>query len=242
MLTLTYEYKLKPSQVQIDDIDNTLETCRRVWNFALRERKDWINSRKSPINACALLSEYIIPAEAPYPGFKEQCKALTVAKKDNVFLKAANAQALQQVLRTLDRAFKDMKERGFGFPRFKRFGRMRSFVFPQLGQAPLGDGRVKLPGLGWVAIRQSRPYPEGFSVRQARIVKRASGYYVMLSFQCELSVAESPLRGKVVGIDVGLDFFASTSTGIQIERPKFFVDMQRQLKLLQRRLKRKAPT
>ncbi|OLT58810.1 RNA-guided endonuclease InsQ/TnpB family protein [Moorena bouillonii] len=240
MLTLTYEYKIKPSQGQIDYIESTLEVCRRVWNFALRERKDWINSRKSPINACSLVSEYIIPADAPYPGFKEQSKALTTAKKDNPLLKAANAQVLQQVIRTLDRAFKDMKGRGFGFPRFKRVGRMRSFVFPQLGKDPLGEGRVKLPGLGWVVIRQSRPYPEGFEVKQARIVRRASGYYVMLSFQCDVSVPELPLLGKVVGVDVGLAYFASTSTGMQIERPKFFVDMQRQLKLLQRRLKRKV--
>ena len=240
MLTLTYEYKLKPSQAQVDSIDDTLETCRRVWNFALRDRKDWINSRKSAINACSLVSEYIIPADAPYPGFNEQCKALTVAKQNNSFLKAANAQVLQQVLRTLDRAFKDMKSRGFGVPRFKRLGRMRSFVFPQLGKDPLGQGRVKLPGLGWVAIRQSRPYPEGFRVKQARIVRRASGYYVMLSFQCDVSVPEVPLLGKVVGVDVGLEYFASTSTGVQIKRPKFFVDMQRQLKLLQRRLKRKV--
>ena len=240
MLTLTYEYKLKPSQAQIDYIDSTLEACRRLWNFALRERKDWINARKSPINSCSLVSEYIIPADAPYPGFKEQCRALTVAKKDNPLLKAANAQVLQQVLRTLERAFKDMNGRGFGFPRFKRVGKIRSFVFPQLGKDPLGSRQIKLPGLGWVCIRQSRPYPEGFVVKQARIVRRASGYYVMLSFQCDVSIPDLPLLGKVVGVDVGLEFFASTSTRIQIERPKFLLDMQSQLKLLQRRLKRKV--
>ena len=48
------------------------------------------------------------------------------------FLKSANAQVLQQTLRTLDRAWDDMKVRGFGFPRFKNKYRMRSFVFPQL--------------------------------------------------------------------------------------------------------------
>jgi putative transposase len=38
---------------------------------------------------------------------------------------------------------------------------------------------------------------------------------------------------------VGLEYFLSTSDGLQVKRPKFFVEMQRQLKLLQRRLKRK---
>ena len=66
MITLTYEYKLKPTKQQTEQIDHDLEVCRRVWNYALRERKDWIASRKCPVNACSLRSEYIIPADEPY--------------------------------------------------------------------------------------------------------------------------------------------------------------------------------
>ena len=79
MLTLTYEYKAKPTDEQIELIEHTLDVCRQVWNFALRERKDWINSRKSPINACSIISEYIIPADAPYPNYYTQAKSLTEA-------------------------------------------------------------------------------------------------------------------------------------------------------------------
>ena len=101
MLTLTYEYKLKPTTKQIEELENSLEVCRKVWNYALRERKDWIASRKSPVNACSLRSEYIVAADAPYPGFAQQCKSLTQAKLTNPELKSVNAQALQQVLKTL---------------------------------------------------------------------------------------------------------------------------------------------
>lgn len=45
MLTLTYEYKATPTIEQIQLIEHTLTVCRKVWNFALRERKDWLNSR-----------------------------------------------------------------------------------------------------------------------------------------------------------------------------------------------------
>lgn len=239
MITLTYEYKLKPTKQQAEQIDHDLEVCRRVWNYALRERKDWMASRKCPVNACSLRSEYIIPADEPYPGFNIQCQRLTEAKKVNPELASVNAQALQQVLRRLDQAFDRRKKLGAGFPRFKKLGRMRSFSFPQLGKNPLGQGRIKLPSLGWVAIRQSRPYPDGFVVKQARVVKRASGYYVMLSFQADIAIPDPPLVGHVVGVDVGLEYFLSTSDGLQVERPKFFVDLQRKLKSLQRRLKRK---
>ena len=241
MITLTYEYKLKPTKQQADQIDHDLEVCRRVWNYALRERKDWIASRKCPVNACSLRGEYIIPVDAPYPSFKVQCQRLTEAKRLNADLASVNAQALQQVLRRLDQAFDRRKKLGAGFPRFKKPGQMRSFSFPQLGKVPLRGGAVKLPGLGWTAIRQSRPYPDGFTVKQARVVKRASGYYVMLSFQSDIAIPEPPLVGHVVGVDVGLEYFLSTSDGLQLKRPKFFVDLQRKLKLLQRRLKRKQP-
>ena len=61
MLTLTYEYKLIPNEKQIEVIENTLRVCRAVWNYALRERKDWINSRKCSVNACSLDKEYSNP-------------------------------------------------------------------------------------------------------------------------------------------------------------------------------------
>ena len=239
MLTLTYEYKLKPTIQQIEAIKNSLNVCRKVWNYALRERKDWIASRKCSIKACSMRSEYIMAADAAYPNFAHQCKSLTQAKKVNPELKSVNAQVLQQVLKTLEKGFKDRKERGFGFPRFKKLGQMRSFLFPQLSKNPLGNKWVKLPNIGKIAIRQSRPYPEGFLVKQARIVKRASGFYLLLSFQSELLVPDAPLTGKIVGIDVGLEYFLSTSEGLQISRPRFFVDQQSELKLLQRRLKKK---
>ena len=133
---------------------------------------------------------------------------------------------------------------------------MRSYLFPQLGKQVLGDGYVKLPSLGKMPIHQStlrlrsgltvsgvepsRSFPDGFKAKQARVVKRASGYYVMIWLQSELSVPELTVTGKAVGIDVGLEYFLSTSEGTPIERPVFFVDLQSELKLLQRRLKNKV--
>jgi putative transposase len=104
MLTLTYEFKLIPDNQQIEVMEHTLNVCRSVWNYALRERKDWLNYRKSPVNACSLVQEYIISADVPYPTYHNQAKALTEAKKTNEILKSVNAQVLQQVLRTLDRS------------------------------------------------------------------------------------------------------------------------------------------
>ncbi|MGB7442866.1 MAG: transposase, partial [Coleofasciculaceae cyanobacterium] len=213
MLNLTYAYKINPSPDQVMLIEQTLEVCRRVWNYALRERKDWINSRKCRVNACSIRSEYIIPADTPYPSKSFQEKALTVAKKTNQDLKSINAQVLQQVLRKLDTAFEDMKRKGNGFPRFKKFGRMHSFVYPQMLKSPLGEGWVKLPQLGKVEVIMHRPVPNGFELKQARVVKKASGYYVMLSLQLDVNIPDTPPSGHPLGIDVGLEKFLATSDG-----------------------------
>ncbi|NEO56812.1 MAG: transposase [Okeania sp. SIO3B5] len=240
MITLTYEFKLIPSPEQIAIIEDMLAVCRKVWNYALRERKDWINSRKCAVNCCSLHQEYIIPGDAPYPNYKVQAANLTKAKKANPELKRTNAQVLQQVLKTLERAFNNMKQRGYGFPRFKNKYRMRSFVFPQFKSNPISNEYIKLPQIGLVRMRLSRPIPEGFKLKQVRVVRRASGYFAIVSLQSPVSVPDTPASGHPLGIDIGLDKFLATSDGELIERPKFLSQLQSKLKLLQRRLKLKS--
>ncbi|NDJ24717.1 transposase [Nostoc sp. B(2019)] len=239
MFNLTYEFKLKPTQKQILLFEEWMETHRRVYNYALAERKDWYKSRSCQINACSLHSCYIIPADAPRPTFASQCKSLTAARKENEYLKRVNAQSLQQTLRRLEKAFVSMWEQNHGFPRFKKSGRMRSFSFPQLGQNPLNNGYVKLPVIGVVKLRQSRSIPDGGVIKQARVVKRVSGWYVMLTVQWDVSLPQTMPHGEAVGIDVGLTSFVATSNGLLVKRPRFFTDAERKLKLLQQRVSRK---
>jgi putative transposase len=239
MLNLSYEYKLKPTDAQILEIERTLVICRKVWNFALRERKDWINSRKCSINACSIVSEYIIPVDAPYPNYFVQAANLTKAKEIYPELKTVNAQMLQQVLRKLETAFVDMKRKGMGFPRFKNKYRMRSFVFPQMLKNCIQGNSIKLPQLGNVEFIKSREIPDGFIVKQARIVRKASGYFLMLSLECDVNVPDAMPHGFPIGIDLGLEQFLATSEGKLVKRPKFLETEHRQLKLLQRRLKNK---
>nr|WP_226593439.1 transposase [Microseira wollei] len=238
VFNLTYEFKLKPTQNQIATFEEWLETHRRVYNHALAERKDWYKSRSCEVNACSLHSCYIIPADAPRPTFASQCKSLTAARKENECLQRVNAQSLQQTLRRLEKAFVNMWEQNHGFPRFKKPGRMRSFSFPQLGQNPLSNGYVKLPVIGAVKVRQSRSIPDGGVIKQACVV-RVSGWYVMLTVQWDVNPPSPMPHGKAVGIDVGLTSFVATSNGLLVKRPRFFVDAERQLKLLQQRVCRK---
>ncbi len=240
MITLTYQYKIKPTKAQIKQFEQYLSICRSVYNFGHSERKAWLESRKSLVDRCSIKGEYIIPADTPFPGYNIQAKALTAAKAKLAHLKLVNAQCLQQVLKRLDKAWADffkLPERGF--PRFKSSNRFRSFVFPQLGKNCLDKGRVKLPSLSWIRIRQSRAYPVGFEPKQFQIVKRASGYYLMIAFQSQELVPDAVSGRKSLGIDAGIESFVATPTEL-IKSPKFLRSKLRTLKLLQRRLKKKT--
>ncbi|HEY9872176.1 MAG TPA: transposase [Candidatus Obscuribacterales bacterium] len=239
MFNLTYEFKLKPTGSQSAMFEEWLETHRRVYNYALAERKDWYKSRSCRVNACSLKHEYIISADAPRPTFAIQCKSLTAVRKNNEYLKRVNAQSLQQTLKRIEKAFVSMWEQNHGFPRFKKPGQMRSFSFPQLSQNSVVNGVVKLPVIGAVKMRQSRKIPNGGTIKQGRVVKRVSGWYVMLTIQWEVDIPTVMPYGDAVGIDVGLTSFVATSNGLLIKRPKFFVDAERKLKLLQQRVSRK---
>lgn len=63
MLTMTYRYRIYPSLEQEARMISWLEICRGVYNYALRERKDWIASRQCMTERCSLQSEYILPAD-----------------------------------------------------------------------------------------------------------------------------------------------------------------------------------
>lgn len=237
MISFNYQYKLKLNGQQIEQVEHILTVCRRVYNYALRQRKDWLNSRNCDLDSCSLEKEYIIPSDSPYPGYAVQCKNLTQAKKSLPNLKSVHSQILQQTLKTLDKAFWDMRDRGFGFPRFKK--RLKSFLFPSMPKNCLDNGRVKLPQLGWVRIRQSRDYPRGFTAKQARIIKKASGYYLMICFHSLENCPDAPVGKNSLGIDVGISTFIATSEGELFKAPRLLKQSLRQLKLLQRRLKRK---
>ena len=143
MLSLTYSYRIYPNLTQEARMLAWMDQCRRVYNYALAERRDWSNSRKCAVNACSVNREYIIPADTPYPDYYKQQDVLTAVKERIVKLQDVQSQVLQDALKRLDKAFKFMKERGFGFPRRKKFGQYRSFVFPQFKSNPVTSCQIK---------------------------------------------------------------------------------------------------
>ena len=238
-MILNYRYHIYPDAQQIELLKEWLETCRVSYNYALRELKDWIASRKCPIDRCSLELEYIMAADYPFPSYHQQQNNLPKAKKKFPRLKAVPSQVLQTNIRRLHDSWDSFRARGYGFCRFKKFGQMKSILFPQFKTNPLSGWQIQLPKLGKVQINLHRPIPEGFTIKQVRVVKKAVGWFAVVAIESDIEFPNPVPHGHAIGVDVGLLSYIATSDGYTEKRPRFFKTAYSRLKVLQKRLSRK---
>ncbi|MDJ0724222.1 MAG: transposase [Prochloraceae cyanobacterium] len=241
MLTINHTYRIYPTTDQKALMLDWLETCRRLYNHCLRDLKDWINSRKCMLDSCSINREYIMSPDIPFPSYLEQKRQLTQWKKNNPYYKSVYSQVTQDVVKRMHNTWQAFKNRGFGFPRFKKYGQYRSFLFPQFKENPVKNNIIKLPKIGEVVINLHRPIPDGFTVKGVRIVSRARNtqWYAVVTIQCDVTVPEFKPYGRAIGIDIGLESFLVTSDNFRVKPARFFRDLQGRLKELQRKASRK---
>ena len=195
-------------------------------------------------------------ADYPFPSYHQQQNNLPKAKKQFPRLKSVPSQVLQTNIRRLHDAWDFFRARGYGFPRYKKYRQMKSLLFPQFrtnpiswcafpgsgnpsGVAPLTGWQIQLPKLGKVSINLHRPIPEGFVVKQVRVVKKAKGWFAVVAIESDIELPSPTPHGHSIGVDVGLLSYVATSDGFIEKRPKFFKTAYRRLKVLQKRLSRK---
>jgi putative transposase len=239
MLTLTHRYRIYPDTAQEQQLIEWMEICCGAFNYALREIKDWCDSRKCLVDRCSLEKEYILPPDLKFPGEIQQLNNLPRAKKEFPRLGEVPSQVLQQAIKQLHKGWEYFQKRGFGFPRFKKYGQFKSLLFPQFKENPVTNLHIKLPKIGAIPINLHRPIPSGFAVKQVRILRKANYWYASISLQCDVSIPDPTPHGHPIGVDIGLEKFLATSDGVLVKPPKFFKSLQSRLKVLQRRLSRK---
>jgi putative transposase len=149
------------------------------------------------------------------------------------------SQSLQNVQERVDLAVKAFFRRVKagekpGYPRFRGMGWYDSFTYPQKGFS-LDFDKLHLSKIGEVKIKLHREI-EG-KIKRLTIRRSATGKW-FACFSVEMGVAPSPpwKDGSVVGIDVGLESFATLSNGEKIANPRFFRDEENELARVQRKL------
>ncbi|MCC3594730.1 RNA-guided endonuclease InsQ/TnpB family protein [Microcoleus sp. PH2017_28_MFU_U_A] len=239
-----YQYKLRPTKQQAQEIDRWLSMCCAQYNYLLADRFNWYEQNRCPINACPLVCH--LPELRDYPEYFGQKRTLPKLKETHPHYKDVYSDVLQDVVKrvktTFDRFVKgDSNGKRSGKPRFKARSRYRTFLYPRIKPDCIANGRISLPKLGQIKVILHRPLPDDFKIKTASITKKADGYYVTLSLEDSTVPEIKPDINprSMTGIDVGLKEFLTTSEGETVAIPQHYRKSQKRLKVIQKRVSRR---
>jgi putative transposase len=226
-------YRLYPTPAQQDVLLRHCAHARYVWNLAVEQRGWWQPGRRAP-------------------GYAEQCRQLSEARAAFPWLADGSVIVQQQALRDLhaahaswSAALRQWRKRYVkipprlrptppGQPRFRKRGLGEGFRIVATGPQDVRRlnrrwAQVRIPKLGWVKFRLSRPVPDAKSYRVTR--DRTGRWHV--AFAAVPAPIPGPSTGEVVGIDRGVTVTLALSDGQTYQAPA-----GRDVKQLQRRLAR----
>ncbi|NER27053.1 MAG: transposase [Symploca sp. SIO1C4] len=243
-MKVAYQYRLRPTQQQALEIDRWLSMLCAQYNYLLADRFNWYEQNRSPVNACSVICH--LPELRNNPDYYSQKKTLPQLKKDRPWYGDIHSQVLQDVVKrvkvTFDRFLKgDSSGKRSGRPRFKSKSRYKTFTYPQAKQDCLQGNKIKLPKLGEIKVILHRPIPEEFKVKTASVTKKADGYYLTLSLEDKTVPVVTPdiKPDKMVGIDLGLKEFLTTSNGETVAIPQKYRKAQKRLRVIQKKVSRR---
>ena len=224
--------RLYPSTTQSALINRTLGCARFVYNHFLARRIDTYHQDGRGITYAA------------------SDKELTLLKRaeGTLWLAEVDKFALQQSLRDLEKAyqnfFRTVKTSGrkVGFPKFKKKRTSEAYRTQFTNDnIEVGEGRLKLPKLGWVKTR-GQPGIQGkiLNVTVRRVVE---GHYEA-TILCEVAIPYLPAAPQfAAGVDVGIKEFAIVTGGDgefdHHANPKFYRAALRKLRKAQKTLSRR---
>ena len=220
----SYKYRLYPTGKQTKALESQLDGHRLLYNQALAQRKEAYEQTAKGIG-------YSAQATGLLPKLKKEAEGLALC----------NYSSLQQTLRKLDKSFNAFFRRmkageKAGYPRFKSADRFNTITYATLGDGcQIKENRLYLQNVGCIKVKWHRPICG--DIKTVSITRRNGKWYV--SFAVEYETEHLPETGKVVGIDMGLRAFITSSDGQQIPSPKYLRLAEKKLAKAQRRVSRR---
>ena len=210
-----YKFRLYPNQKQMMMFEKTFGCSRFIWNQMLADKIAYYEKTGQTLKNT--------PAQY---------------KKEFPWLKEVDSLSLANVQLNLQKAYKSFFQSKFGFPNFKSKRHHQSYrTNNQKGTIAIENGKVKLPKIGWVRLKQHRKIKS--DIKSATISKTATGKY-FISILCETDIQPFPKAKSNIGIDLGLEHFAILSTGEKIGNPRFLISASKKLAREQKILSRRG--
>lgn len=226
MSKITYKFRIYPTKHQERLLSQNLEECRWLYNYFLEQRKTSYESDGKS------LSLY------------DQIKQLPSIKNNKPSLKCVYSNVLQNVPVRIDLAFQAFFRRAKnkenpGYPRFRGKDRYDSICYPQYGNGCKVTGNIlhlsKIGDVYVVKHREIEGVPKNITVKKSSTDK----WYITIV--CDNYEPEPlPKIDNSIGIDVGLESFATYSDGTKIINPRFFRKEEKELAKVQRKLSKQS--
>jgi putative transposase len=218
-LLANYIYKLRPNQTQTLRMSAWIDMLRSHYNWCLNDRIIQYNQQFIQGDYCDIRTQcetspltcFVSKSGATGNPWKDskfdkegntrnprrsagdiQITALPELKTARPWYSTIDSTVLQQNVKRLDTAYKNFFE-GRGFPKFKNRSNFTSFTFV-MGVKIQGN-KIYLPKLGWMRFYNSRPIPDGFTIKACAVRKRQNGWYVYIRIE-DKSVSRTTATGK----------------------------------------------
>ncbi|MBU3913394.1 MAG: transposase, partial [Nanoarchaeota archaeon] len=217
-MQMNFKYRIYPSRTQIIKLNKTLSDCCFVYNKLLETKVNAYKTDKTNIT---------------------QFDLNKIAKNIDV---AVHSQVKQNISKRINDAFNHFfrrvktKKGKVGFPRFKNLSRYKSITYPQSGFKIVSDKRIFVSKIGNIPIVIDR-VPKG-KLKTFCIKKTAIGWFAIFSCS-DVPIEHIEVLDNQVGIDVGIENFATLSNGEIIDNPQLLRKSEKKLARLQRMLSRK---
>ena len=200
----TFQYRLYPNKAQEQTLLFWLRRCCALYNACLEESKAaWTMQGKS-LSAFDQINE-LPDLKQAFPAYQE-----------------VPSHVLQEVIRRHYKAKQAFFRRVAlgvkpGYPRYKSTNRYHSFTYPDKAGWKLDEKHLMLSEIGDVKIKLHRPI-QG-KIKTVTIRRDVDQWYA--TFSCEVpEAAPLPPSDAAVGLDLGVRYFATLSTGEHIENPR----------------------
>ncbi len=159
---------------------------------------------------------------------------------ETAWLKEVNSQSLQQALLDLEEAYQKFFKKQTSYPRFKKKNGKNTFHVPQYFSVDPEKQTLHIPKLkSLLTVKMHREFGSIKKWCSLTFSKTPTGkYFVSILVEEEIPEPKA-LPRELVGLDLGLKHFATTSSGEKIDSPKHLKKQQKRLKRAQRSLAKK---
>ncbi len=217
-----YKIELRPNKTTLVLLNKAAGTARFAFNWALAQRIKLYEEEKKYTTKFTQHKDLCSLKKEQFPWMYEVSKCVP-----------------QNAIHDVDAAFKNFfkglkKKQKVGFPKFKKKGQKESFKLEQ--SISVVENKIKLPRLGWIKLKEVREVSG--KILFATVSKDVDRWFVSVATEQEIEEPKIQ-NGQIVGIDLGLSSFLTTSEGEKIENPKVLKRYLKKIKVLQKRLAKK---